>query len=84
MLADYERRLKAALDPSYVRVYDESLGHEGHVGAEKSGPISHLGIEIEAASLKGLTPVAQHQKIYAVLRDELASGEIHALRIKVL
>jgi len=84
MLADYEKRLKEALNPSELRLIDDSPLHQGHEGAQHAGPISHLCIEIEAESLKGLTLVQQHQKIYSLFKAELESGAIHALRIKVL
>jgi BolA protein len=83
-LDDYRNRLQAALVPTVLRVTDGSAAHAGHAGAASAGPVSHLGIEVQAACLEGLSVVQQHQKIYAALQPELSTGELHAVQIKVL
>ena len=80
----YKKRLEDNLAPDFLEVLDDSLGHVGHKGAKQAGPISHLLIRIQASSLRGLSPVQSHQKIYALFDKELKSGSIHALRIEVL
>ncbi len=84
LIDEYKNRIQSSLSPTFLEVVDGSAAHRGHAGAQNAGPISHLGIRIQAKALQGLSPVAQHQKIYALFADELASGAIHALQIEVL
>jgi BolA family transcriptional regulator, general stress-responsive regulator len=74
-------RLEAEFSPLELRVEDESHLHEGHAGA--AGGASHLRVHIVADAFRGLTPVARHRRIYAVLSD-LMHREIHALAIEAL
>lgn len=83
-LEDYRARLQEALGPTVLNVTDGSAAHAGHAGAASAGPVSHLGIEVQAACLAELSLVQQHQKIYAALQPELTTGQLHAVQIKVL
>ena len=42
----------------------------------------HLEVRVTDASLKGLSLVDQHRRVYDVLGGLLADGSIHELRIK--
>lgn len=77
-VAEIERRLKHALQPSYLDVEDESYLHAGHEGA-KSGK-GHFALKIVAEQFKDMTPLARHRLIYSIL-GELMNTDIHALRI---
>ena len=45
---------------------------------------SHLNLTIVSEVFKGLTPLKQQQRVYAVLNEKIASGEIHAVHMKTL
>ncbi|MGB1230359.1 MAG: BolA/IbaG family iron-sulfur metabolism protein [Holosporaceae bacterium] len=83
-LEAFKARLEDALRPSFLEVEDGSAAHQGHAGAADAGPISHLVVRIKADALQSLSQVEQHQRIYALFQEELASGALHALRIDVL
>lgn len=83
-LAAFRERLEKTLRPSFLEVEDGSAAHQGHAGAADAGPISHLVVRIKADVLQSLSHVEQHQRIYALFEEELASGALHALRIDVL
>lgn len=74
-------RLQQAFLPESLEVIDESDQHIGHAGHQGGG--RHFAIVISAASLKPLSRVAAHRKIYALFED-LIPKEIHALRIKII
>ena len=44
---------------------------------------SHLQVNITSAAFSGLTPVKQQQKVYAVLNEKIASGEVHAVHMNL-
>ena len=66
-----ESRLKEALPLSYLEVLNESHNHS-------AGQDSHFKVVAVSEVFEGLRPVARHQKIYALLQDELKQG-LHAL-----
>ncbi len=74
-------RLQQAFSPESLEVIDESDQHIGHAGHQGGG--RHFAIVISAVSLKSLSRVAAHRKIYALFED-LIPKEIHALRIKII
>lgn len=76
-----EERLQQAFSPLELEVKDESDQHIGHAGYQGGG--RHFAIVIKADCFAGLSRIAAHQKIYAVLTD-MMPHEIHALRIKIL
>lgn len=71
-----------ALQPSHLTVIDQSAEHAGHAGALQSGG-GHFRVEISAADLQGMSKVAAHQKVYALIQD-LIPSEIHAISIRIL
>lgn len=74
-------RLEQAFAPTHLEVIDESDQHIGHAGHQGGG--RHFAIVISAVSLKGLSRVEAHRKIYALFTDVMPD-RIHALRIKVI
>jgi len=44
---------------------------------------SHLQVNIESAAFVGLSAVKQQQKVYAVLNEKIASGEVHAVHMNL-
>ncbi len=77
-IAEIRRRLETALDPVELEVIDESHKHVGHDGA-KSGH-GHFRIIVRASALAGMTSLARHRKIYAILGD-LMQTDIHAVSL---
>ncbi|MYL22235.1 BolA/IbaG family iron-sulfur metabolism protein [Halomonas alkaliantarctica] len=69
-----ERKL-AALEPELVRVENESHMHNVPPNSE-----THFKVTLVSEGFEGLMPVKRHQKIYALLADEL-SGPVHALAL---
>lgn len=73
-----ESRLRQALDPSELQVWDDSEAHKGHAGAAKGG--GHFEVLITAAAFQGLRPIARHRLVYDAVSD-LMHSRIHALSI---
>ncbi len=73
-----EQKLKEAFHPLFLEVIDQSHLHEGHEG-KPSHSETHFNITIVSAAFKGLSRLTTHQKIYAVLHEEVS--KIHALSI---
>ena len=68
-----EARLRAAFAPLHLEVHDESHLHS-------RGLETHYKVVLASAAFEGLRPVARHQKVYALLQDEMAAG-LHALAL---
>ena len=77
--AKIEAKLRTALAPSALEVTNASHEHAGHRSSPNSGR-SHFRLNIKSSELNALSRVAAHQRIYAILSDELAN-QIHALEI---
>jgi BolA protein len=80
--ATIESKLTAALQPTRVRVIDESELHKGHAGHRPGGQ-SHFRVEIVSAAFDGQSRVARQRRVYEILADELKAG-VHALALKTL
>lgn len=68
-------KITAALNPLQLDIENESDRHKGPPGRE-----SHFKVTLVSEAFNGLLPVKRHQKIYALLADELA-GPVHALAL---
>jgi len=77
--AEIEGRLRAVLDPTRLRVLDDSQRHAGHAGARDGR--GHYELEIESAAFAGHGLLARHRMVYAAL-GELMQTDIHALAIR--
>ena len=73
-------RLAAALDPTQLRVSNDSASHAGHMGDDGTGE-THFSVEVESAAFAGLSRVARQRLVNTALADLLAS-HIHALAIR--
>lgn len=67
--------VRAAVNPSFIQLEDESHKHSVPEGAE-----SHFKLVCVSDAFAGLMPIRRHQKIYAELQAELDSG-LHALAL---
>ena len=79
--AEITRRLTEALDPTQLRVIDDSEKHRGHGGYNPNGGESHFTVEIESPRFAGLTRVQRQRAVNAALSDLLVE-RVHALAIK--
>jgi BolA protein len=77
-----ESKLRAALQPTRVKVVDESELHKGHAGHRPGGE-SHFRVEIVSAAFEGHSRVARQRRVYEILTDEIKAG-VHALALKTL
>jgi BolA family transcriptional regulator, general stress-responsive regulator len=73
-------KLEAAFSPDFLEVIDESHQHHGHSGAREGGE-THYRIKIKTPAFAGLSRLAMHRAINAVLADDLKGG-VHALAIE--
>jgi acid stress-induced BolA-like protein IbaG/YrbA len=64
----------------------KSLLAEQFVGAvvEVTVEGSHVALHIVSDVFDGLNTLKRQQKVYAVLSDHIASGDIHAVNMKTL
>jgi acid stress-induced BolA-like protein IbaG/YrbA len=67
---EVRRRIAAGLPGAEVEVADMTGGGD------------HFEARVVAAAFEGKTMIQQHQMVYAPLRDVLATGELHALKLK--
>ncbi len=70
-----ESKLAAEFSPDLLDVVNESHMHSVPANSE-----THFKVVVVAASFSGMRKVARHQKVYAVLKEELA-GPVHALAL---
>lgn len=80
-IALLESRL-ATLNPTTLRIEDESQRHRGHVGAPSGS--KHLRLLIVSTSFSGLSKIARHRMVYDAAGRDLVGGTIHALSITAL
>lgn len=73
-----EARLREALAPTELQVWDDSEAHKGHAGAARGG--GHFELLITSDRFSGLRPIARHRLVYDALGD-LMQSRIHALSI---
>ncbi len=79
-----EARLTAGLEPQQLDVIDESHQHAGHAGNRPghapAGGETHYRVKIVSPKFEGLSRVARHRLVYALLEPEFA-GRLHALAV---
>lgn len=70
-----EEKLRAGFTPEYMAVENESHMHSVPENSE-----THFKVTLVAAAFDGVRKVQRHQKVYALLKDEL-DGPVHALAL---
>lgn len=75
-------KLTEQFSPLHLEVIDESQSHHGHSGWREGGE-THFRVRIATRNFDGMSRVAQHRAVMAVLNDELKE-RVHALAIEVL
>ena len=78
LLATLEQRL-APLQATVLSISDDSAQHAGHAGNNGGG---HLSAKIVSNVFSGLSTVARHRAVYALVAD-LMPHTIHALSLTV-
>ncbi len=68
-LEELSAAIQRAIPDSQVTVQDLSGGGD------------HLQVDVVSSAFAGLSLVRQHQMVYGVLKEELASEAIHALAL---
>ncbi len=68
------------LEPSVLRLIDESAMHAGH---QSNGGGSHFKLEITSSHFCGKSQIMRHRLVYQSLTD-LIPHQIHALSIKAV
>ncbi len=76
-------RLSDRLQPTSLRVIDESAAHAGHVGANDSGQGTHMRVCIASPFFESLSRVQRHRLVYDALQDFIDQG-LHALAIELI
>ena len=76
-------RLTERLQPSALRVVDESAAHAGHMGANDSGQGTHMRVSIASPLFNGISRVQHHRLLYDALQDFIDQG-LHALAIELI
>ena len=75
-------KLTSRFQPTHLEVIDESNRHRGHAGWREGGE-THFRVRIATRQFVGMTRLAQHRAVMALLDPELKSG-VHALAVEVL
>ena len=75
---DIDTAVRAALQPLYLEVIDDSHLHAGHADAREG---RHFTVRITAERFNGLSRVARHRLIYDSVQLLIPRG-IHALAIE--
>lgn len=74
-----EERLKF-LNPSFIKITDDSAMHKEHI-ENPTGGLTHATITLVSEEFNGLMQVQRHKLIYSALKDALNSS-LHALSLK--
>jgi BolA protein len=80
MIEEIEKRLRSALNPTMLKLEDESAAHAGHRGAREHPGAGHYNLMIVSEAFEGKNRVTRHRMVYAAL-GELMQDAIHALKI---
>jgi stress-induced morphogen len=79
------KKLTEAFHPTSLVIHNDSYKHASHVAMQGiSNPNSHLRVEIASSCFEGKKLPDRHRLVYSILKDELASGLLHALQIKAI
>ena len=81
--AQIHARLTERLQPTELRVVDESAAHAGHMGANDSGQGTHMRVSIASPFFSGISRVQRHRLVYDALQDFIDQG-LHALAIELI
>ena len=75
------QRLQQNLDPSELKISDDSDKHVGHPGARDGR--GHYSVRIVSELFKGKSRIERHRMVFSIVGN-LMETDIHALRIEAL
>ena len=78
-----KNKLEESLEPTTLKLIDDSNDHAGHYEKSDDDIVSHLTVIISSKKFDGLNKVKCHQIVNNALKDEFACG-LHALRIQII
>ncbi|CAE7223311.1 unnamed protein product [Symbiodinium microadriaticum] len=74
-------KVSSALQPSELRIHDDSAAHRGHAGvAGAQIPETHFKVEVVSAAFEGIRKLERQRKVQDLLKEEFAAG-LHALEL---
>lgn len=79
MAEQIERKLREALNPTRLEIFDDSHKHEGHSGWRPGGE-THFRIVIVSDAFHGRNRVERQRLVYGTLSQELTDS-VHALQL---
>ena len=74
-----KQKLIAAFNPQFLEITNDSDQHRGHRESPQTEH-SHFTIKMRSQDFVGISKIACHRLVYAVLEEELKS-RIHALKL---
>ncbi len=81
--AQIHARLTERLQPTALKVTDESAAHAGHTGSNGTPYGTHFRVRIASPFFTELSRVARHRLVYDALQDFIDQG-LHALAIELI
>lgn len=77
-------KISAELNPSFLKINNDSLKHAHHAGIRGATNIteSHFSLEIISDMFAGKNMPSRHRLIYLLLDDEFKTKGLHALLMK--
>lgn len=78
-IEEIRRRIESALNPTELKIVDESHKHVGHAGARDGR--GHFQVRVISSCFAGLRPLQRHRLVYQAVGD-LMDTDIHALTIE--
>ncbi|KAM6502000.1 bola-like protein [Amanita muscaria] len=78
------QKLKSILQPSFIRIQNDSWKHRHHAAMQEQGGGSgetHFTILVVSDAFKGKNTMKRHRMVYAALAEELSKG-LHALSLQ--
>jgi BolA family transcriptional regulator, general stress-responsive regulator len=83
-MEDLVARIKAALKTDEVSIRDFSAEHSGHFHSpHKHSGGTHLEVSIRSEIFNDKSRVQRERLVYEIFKDELSSGRVHALVLKL-
>ena len=81
IIESLEKKLRDKFNPGNLAVINESHLHAGHQPGFDGTGESHIRIQIVSPQFEGMTRIARHRAINAVIEEEMERG-LHAVAIE--
>lgn len=80
---DIKSALENVLNPSYLKINDDSENHSGHYSDYKSDISSHISGVVVSESFSDIKPLERQRMLNNILKQFMSNG-LHAYSIKTL